>query len=63
MRKIAKWISSVIGLVGKVELPEDKERRLNYLKEKRGSISTNKELAIIAKDVKKLASKFPVPGI
>lgn len=63
MRKIAKWISRTIKAVGKVELPEIKEQRAIYLTQKREELAKNKEITQVKLEVKRFASKFPVPGI
>ncbi len=63
MKKIAKWIGAVIKIVGKVELPENKEERNDYFKARRDELAKNKELQKIWTEVRSFASKFPVPGI
>lgn len=63
MRKIARWIGQIIRLVGKVEMPETKELRAEYLGKRRLELSKNEEVIRVQKEVKRLSSKFPVPGI
>ncbi|MDO8460848.1 MAG: serine hydroxymethyltransferase [bacterium] len=60
MVKIAKWINKAIEEVQGEELPKDKEERKTFWKEFRKKVWTNKKLLTIAKEVKKLCSKFPV---
>src|SRR3989344_2420558 len=53
MRKIAKWINDAIEEVKGMEIPrDDKEKRVALMKEYRGKIAKNKNLANIAKEVK-----------
>lgn len=61
MGKIAEWIVKVIGIVKDEKLPEEKEHRTVFLKEFKTRIQSNEELLAIAKEVKELVSKFPVP--
>ena len=62
MRKIAKWINDAIEEVKGMEIPrDDKEKRVALMKEYRGKIAKNKNLANIAKEVKLFCTKFPVP--
>ncbi|MBI2011910.1 serine hydroxymethyltransferase [Candidatus Daviesbacteria bacterium] len=61
MVKIAKWINEAVDEVSGEEMPEDKESRSAYWKEFRNKIKSNKKLASIAKEVKALCAKFPVP--
>lgn len=63
MKKIAEWISSAVSRVGKIELPENKEKKLEYLKEQRERLRQDKELSRIKLEVKKFSGKFPIPGI
>lgn len=59
MVKIASWINEAIGEVQGEELPKDKEKRKEFWKDFRKKVWTNKKLLGIAKEVKKLCSKFP----
>ena len=61
MKVIAKWIYEAIEEVKKYELPNDKEARKVAFKEIKGKINSNKNLAKIATEVKKMTSKFPLP--
>ena len=63
MRKVARWLGQVVRAVGKVEMPETKEQRVDYLAKKRDEISKNKEIIRVKAEVKRFASKFPVPGM
>jgi glycine hydroxymethyltransferase len=63
MRKVAKWIYRVINAVGKVELPEIKEQKAQYLTQKREELAASKEISQVKLEVKRFATKFPVPGL
>lgn len=62
MRKIGQWIAKIITKVGKIELPENKEARLAYRNSKLDQLKNDKEINRIKQEVKKFASKFPLPG-
>lgn len=61
MKKIAAWINEVIEEIGGQTLPQDKEQRLKLFKEFKDRVAKNKKLLAIARQVKTLTSKFPVP--
>lgn len=61
MVKIGAWMASVIAEAAKYQLPEDKEERREYMKKARLELASNKKFLAIAKVVKTLCSKFPVP--
>jgi len=68
MVTIAKWINEVIDEVkpaspagGNYQLPKDKEERREFWKKFKQESSKNKKLLQIAKEVKVLTSKFPLP--
>jgi len=61
MKKIAEWILKVIDYVKPYKLPDKPEARTQFLKAFRGKISSDKFLLGIAKEVKTLCQKFPVP--
>jgi glycine hydroxymethyltransferase len=63
MLKIAKWMKKAIDEVKEYRLPKVKEERIALLKKFRIDVTKNKNLKKIALEVKKFASKFPVPGI
>lgn len=63
MLKIAKWIRQVVDEVKEYRLPMNKEERIKLLKQFRLDINKNKKLKKIAGDVRKLTSRFPVPGL
>lgn len=63
MKKIGQWIAEVVKKVGTVELPEQKDARSAYLHERKEKLVNDAELLKIKKEVKKLAFKFPVPGL
>ena len=61
MRKIAAWINQVIDEVKNEKLPQEKDARSEFMKNFRAKIAKNKKLLAIAKEVKMLTQKFPVP--
>jgi len=61
MIKVAKWINRVIEQVTGYTLPKAKEERSGFMKNFRKEIVKNKKLLAIAKEIKALCSKFPVP--
>jgi glycine hydroxymethyltransferase len=61
MKKIGVWIGEIVREVAGYKLPSVKEERASYLKKVRAELAKNRNLAIIAKDVKTLCSKFPLP--
>ncbi len=60
MAKIAEWISKVIDEVQSERLPEEKEKRMEFMKDFRKRVWQNKNLLKIAGEVKAFTSKFPV---
>lgn len=63
MDKIGEWIDVVVNHVKKHQIPEDKENRVEFAKEFKLKIQNDEFLLNINSEVKKLTSKFPVPGI
>lgn len=61
MKQIGEWIVSVINEVSHYCLPKAKEERGAFLKKVRRELHQNKQLQSIAKSVKILTKKFPVP--
>jgi glycine hydroxymethyltransferase len=61
MVKVAKWINEAVNEVKNYQLPEGKEERRNYWITFKKDIYKNKQLLKIAKEVKSLTSKFPLP--
>lgn len=61
MKKIAKWYFEVLEEVKNYRLPEEKEKRQEFMRKFRGEAEKNKKLTSIAKEVKKLCSEFPLP--
>jgi glycine/serine hydroxymethyltransferase len=61
MIKVAKWINEAIEEVKHYQLPVDKEARKEFMKKFRSEVVKNKKLLAIAKDVKTLTAKFPLP--
>ncbi len=61
MRMIGKWMTQVIDEIKAYRLPAAKEERSEYLKKARRELMGNKKLLGIARDVKLLCKRFPVP--
>ncbi len=61
MKQIGVWIAQVIGEVSHYHLPDTKEGRQDFLSKVKKELATNKKLLAIAKKVKVLCAKFPVP--
>lgn len=61
MKKIAAWMNAVIDEVKSEKLPQDKEKRSDFLKNFRERANKNKKLLQIAQEVKALTDKFPTP--
>jgi len=61
MVKIANWINETINEVSKNPLPNDRESRKEFFKKFRQEVFKNKKLLGIAREVRKLCSKFPLP--
>ena len=61
MIKIAGWINeAVVEIAGQV-LPQEKDKRVVFWKNFRSDVVKNKKLLAIAREVKNLCTKFPVP--
>lgn len=63
MIKIGHWIAEALKEIKPYRLPEDKNARIQFLKNFREEIVENKKLLEIRTEVEKLCKKFPVPGI
>ena len=61
MEKVAKWMNEAVEESKKYKLPSEKEVRTKAFKEFKTQIPQNKKLLKIAKEVKKLTSRFPLP--
>lgn len=62
MKKIANWMNAVVKEVEGLMLPkDDKEKRMNLLKDYKLQIEENKKLSAIAKEIKAFCVKYPVP--
>lgn len=62
MKKVAKWINDAVSEVEGCMVPkDDREKRVELMKEYKEKIGRNKALLKIAKEVKILCAKFPVP--
>ena len=63
MKKLAQWMSDIVDEVRGYEIPAVKEERAVYMKQARLKIAKNKRLHAIAKEVKTLCRRFPMPMI
>jgi glycine hydroxymethyltransferase len=61
MIKVAKWMQEAVEESRQYKLPADKEARTKAFKEYKIQIPRNKNLLAIAKEVKALTAKFPLP--
>lgn len=61
MVKIAKWFNEVFDEVKGAQIPKEKEKRSEFWKKFRADVYKNKKLLGIAKEVKTLCVKFPLP--
>jgi len=59
--QIGAWINQAIEEVMDEKLPDEKEKRSEFMKDFRTRVTRNKKLLIIASKVKSLCKKFPVP--
>jgi glycine hydroxymethyltransferase len=60
MKKIAVWMNDVVNEVKDEKLPEEKEKRGEFIREFKKRVVKNKKLLNIFKEVKELTSKHPV---
>src|SRR3989338_8289045 len=63
MEQIGQWIARIVKEFALIELPEDKEKRAQAVKEFIGKLADRPLIKETKAEVKALASKFPVPGI
>ena len=61
MKDIARWILQVVHHIKDEKLPNEREKRAQFMKEYKRKISQDVFLLGINKEVKKLCKKFPVP--
>lgn len=61
MRLVASWILKVVDYVKDKKLPQENEKRVDFMKSFRNGLSKDKFLKVIASDVKTLCKKFPTP--
>ncbi|NMC35817.1 serine hydroxymethyltransferase [Candidatus Beckwithbacteria bacterium] len=60
MKQIAKWIAQIIDHVKDYPLPEKKEERNEFIKKFRAKMNRDQYLVKVRKEVKELASKYPL---
>jgi len=63
MKQIARWIIGIIDYIKPYKLPENKEMRADFIKGFKKQMKNDKFLKQMSLKVKKMAMKFPVPGI
>jgi glycine hydroxymethyltransferase len=63
MRQIARWIIEIIDYIKPYKLPEEKEKRGDFIKGFKQKMKDDVFLKQMSKKVRKLAMTFPVPGI
>jgi glycine hydroxymethyltransferase len=61
MKKVAKWIHQTIEEVAGEELPISKEERSVFWKDFKNNVVKNKNLLKIAREIKALCAKYPLP--
>ena len=61
MIKVASWIHNAIEEIKGDELPQEKESRIYFWKDFKKRVRENKKLLEINEEIKKFASKYPVP--
>ena len=61
MSKIAVWINKVIEEIKSEKLPQEKEKRAEYVRDFRSRVAKNKNLLAIAQEVLVLTKGFPLP--
>jgi glycine hydroxymethyltransferase len=63
MKKVGFWIAEILKELRPYRLPENKEARVQFLKNFREEIVKNKKITDIRSQIMKFCRKFPVPGI
>ncbi len=63
MIQIAKWIKQALEEIRGYDIPAEKEKRLEFLKEYKEKIHSNNNLLSIQKEIKEFTKRYPVPGI
>ena len=61
MKQVAQWMHRAVEEVKGVSLPSDKEERTAVWKKLKADVEKNKKLTQIAREVKTLCLKFPLP--
>ena len=61
IKKIVSWMLEVLHVVKKYQMPTDKEARKAFMAKVKKELSANKKLLALAREVKSLCAKFPVP--
>lgn len=63
MKKIAGWIKLALEEIRGMDLPKEQSQRKDYLRETKKTLSKNRNLLKIRKEIEVFTRKFPVPGI
>lgn len=63
MKQIGVWIARVVKEFAPTEMPGEKEKRAQAVKEFAVSLAKHPVIQEVGKSVKSLATRFPVPGI
>jgi glycine hydroxymethyltransferase len=63
MEQIGKWIASITKEFAVMEMPDDKTKRAEVIKDFMATIKNHPLIKEIGEQVKVFATKFPVPGI
>lgn len=63
MKQIAKWIIQIIDHIKEYKLPSEKEKRVEFMKQFKEKMKSDKFLRKIAQEVIELTNNFKVPGI
>ena len=58
---VANWYARVIEEIKGERLPENKDKRSEFLKDFKGRITKNKNLLKIAAEVRAFTKNFPLP--
>ncbi len=61
MSAIAQWFKKTISEVSEYHIPDDKEKRIEYIRKFRTELASNKNLKHISDEVRLFCRRFPVP--
>lgn len=63
MKKIARWILQALEEIRGYDLPEEQEKRKNFIKNFKVKMVKNKNLKRIREEIRQFTKKYSVPGI